>query len=1279
MVACIFTALLTACTNKVATSSGTVRITMPTTAQLQSLASSSSTKALASKTNWGVTDPAAIAEINCFVIMYQGTEAANRRNSCTTTTGTVVSSPGLWFGGYSPGASTQITVPPGPSRIISIAGFKASTSDVCANITKTLDPTKFSAPFLLGSVTTDLSDGANNLSIEISLASALKFDTCTGPDFDGVKTSPSAPTSTVVKWVTMPSGGISNSTWATSGSLAIVDVNGNVVTQGPDASAVLTIALQHGTGALSGTNAGPFTVTALNGVADLTSLGLKLDSSGSDKVLSASKQNTSSSGGSPSVVGLSSQFAISSGVATDFVATLASTSPAGISTNLVVKILDASGSQVSNFTGTVTINSSDSQAILPTAYTFTAADAGQKTLPLLFKTSGAQSINIAVTALTTQNKSLLVVAGAATAITFTNQPTSFQQASLIPVISITATDAFGNLASAISVPVTLSLGYDANDSGTSIVNGSTINTISGVATFPNVGLNQFGNGYTLLASAPGVTSINSTEFNSVRALALIPSATSITVNMQSILSVVGGVGPYVFAVTSGTGSVTQSGVFQSSALGGATITVTDQSSNLSTSAYVATVIPSIYDSVAPGQLHGCGVTQTGFLRCWGANASGQLGNGTLLNSPTVVTIDPTTTYSSVVSGPMHSCAITSAHVLKCWGSNTSGQVGLPVSSAVTTPTIIDAGSLYSQVSLGQGHTCGLLTNGSIKCWGNNSSGQVGINSSSGTITTPTLVGTGYSFVSAGGSHTCAVKASSNELFCWGDNSEGQLGIGNTTNQLVPTDVGLQVTSLAAGTEHTCAINSSNALFCWGDNSYYELGNNSMVGSTTPLNIASGYSDVYSGFEASCAKSTSGGYYCWGYNGTGAISASGSFYINTPTLLSTNINLLFMGTGITCGTTFGSPAASCWGSNANGQTGNQTAFFNFSPLISSPGQNYKSVRTSTDYSLGITTAGELRGWGSLPGIGDSESVALSTGGNVVTKAASGANFFCYITSAGVLNCLGANDSGQLGNGSTTYSSSSVVADPGVAYSDLSLGYTSYYGCGITVAGVLKCWGANTYGQLGDGTTTNRLSPVTIDAGTSYYKVVTGTQSTCGITTSGQLKCWGSNTFGQLGDGTTTSRLAPALISAGQQFMDVAVGDAHSCAIGNDYKMYCWGLNSLGSLGDGTKVSHITPAIVTGTNSYKAVSASGYGTCAIAKNGDLKCWGTQSSFPLLATNTTQPTIFDAGTGYKTISVGLYRYCGVTNIGIAKCFGNFQGHSGSLGVELPYSIAPLATYLP
>lgn len=220
------------------------------------------------------------------------------------------------------------------------------------------------------------------------------------------------------------------------------------------------------------------------------------------------------------------------------------------------------------------------------------------------------------------------------------------------------------------------------------------------------------------------------------------------------------------------------------------------------------------------------------------------------------------------------------------------------------------------------------------------------------------------------------------------------------------------------------------------------------------------------------------------------------------------------------------------------------------------------------------------------------------------------------------CWGDNTNGQLGNGSTTASLPPVPIGGGIPWTQLSA--KSSHTCGVDAGSNGYCWGANTNGQLGDGTTTQRLNPMALPGGSVWQKIVTGISHSCGLRTSGTIMCWGSNTYGQLGDNTTTQRLTPTSIMNGGPFIDIAAGNFATCAVTSSQNVVCWGRGDNGELGNGTisPTNNPMPAQVSiSVSNYVKVTMGLNFTCALRSAGGMvDCWGNGTNGQLGDGNST-----------------------------------------------------------
>ena len=346
--------------------------------------------------------------------------------------------------------------------------------------------------------------------------------------------------------------------------------------------------------------------------------------------------------------------------------------------------------------------------------------------------------------------------------------------------------------------------------------------------------------------------------------------------------------------------------------------------------------------IAAGSNHTCAVTTDGAAMCWGLNNRGQLGGKSNASSLTPVAVTSLSSGVKNISvGSYHSCAITTAGAPLCWGGNSSGQLGNNSTTDSSMPVAITGlnGGVVS-ISTGYDHTCAITTAGAAKCWGHNGYGQLGNNSTKKSSTPVAVAGlsSGVASISAGHNHTCAITTAG-AAKCWGYNHYGQLGNNSKNISSIPVTVtGLSsgVASISAGSNRSCVITTTGAAKCWGYNVYGTLGNNSTTNSSTPVpvvGLSSGAASISTGTFHTCAITTTGAAKCWGYNAQGQLGNNSAANSPTPVEvagLSSGVSSISAGSYHTCAVTTGG-AARCWGYNNNGQLGNNSATNSSTPV------------------------------------------------------------------------------------------------------------------------------------------------------------------------------------------------------------------------------------------------------------------------------------------------------------------------------------------------------------
>lgn len=534
--------------------------------------------------------------------------------------------------------------------------------------------------------------------------------------------------------------------------------------------------------------------------------------------------------------------------------------------------------------------------------------------------------------------------------------------------------------------------------------------------------------------------------------------------------------------------------------------------------------------VSTGQYHSCAVAGDGTVRCWGSNTFGQLGTGSQgQESPTPVQVQGLSDAVQVAAGSNFACALTKAGAVSCWGANTSGQLGNGTKKASPAPVAVkglDQG--VAGIAAGNQVACARLVDGTARCWGSNAHGQLGDGAVADSNEPHTVVGLkDVTSISAGagvGGHACAVTADG-VAHCWGANAAGQLGNTTSTNVPAPAAVqgdGMGATKAVAGKDGSCGVTDKGAAVCWGTNTDGQLGTGTPGGSAVPVpvkGLTAGVTAIDAGSPTGkerCAVQQ-GKVLCWG-TPAGSSSSLGNGTTRpsaTPVEVSSvsDVRSVSVGTSHACALDT-SEKVWCWGGNLNGQVGDGSTTTRTTAVpVTGITDPVVTISAGNTFTCAVTKPGAVWCWGSYPGAAPSSPTPVQIPGIArAARVSGGTASACVVVDSGQVRCWGANLAGELGDG-TRNASDAPVAVSGISNA-IEVDMGQLHACAVLDGGTVRCWGQGIQGQLGDGKAKASPTPVDVTGLEGATAVSTGNDHTCAVTPAGAT-CWGDDTDGEVG--------------------------------------------------------------------------------------------------------------------------------------------------------------------
>lgn len=664
--------------------------------------------------------------------------------------------------------------------------------------------------------------------------------------------------------------------------------------------------------------------------------------------------------------------------------------------------------------------------------------------------------------------------------------------------------------------------------------------------------------------------------------------------------------------------------------------------------------------------HTCARAKGGKVRCWGRGAHGQIGHGKNSDALVPETVVALPAVARLTAARDRVCALGSDRKVRCWGRNDQGQLGDGSTQDKAGPTVVVGVDDAVDLAACGTSTCALDGEGAIRCWG----GQLAASTIAGDddawhpTTLPLPAGAAARLV---GGHCAIAKVGA--LWCWahpvghpGDLAAKAVEVSGLADALV----------VARSGAAACAIDGAGGVHCWGDNTFGQLGDGSRKARATPAPVP-GLVDaetLVAGDGFFCAGLANGAVRCWGRNQWAQLGDGTTTDRAAPVTVQglSGVRALASGDDHVCAAS--GAKVRCWGSNLDGRLGQ-----------GSSGQD--PVRTPSR-TVGIQFAKSITAGGSQTcAIGGGQVWCWGHGTHLPTalaelagavEVAAGEHHVCAVMDDGSVRCLGANGSGQVGNGSIGGSQLAASTVAGLSGA-VGIAAGGAHSCAITGSGEVWCWGAGASGQLGQGGTSSAAAPVKVVDVTGAVALALGDAHSCALLGNGSVSCWGAGESGELGHRPgQSSGGGPAKVPGVPPAKTISAAKRHTCVVSQGGEVWCWGFNSDGQLGNVPGSNRVPPGRVAGVTGAVDVTAGAWHGCALRAGGTLSCWGdngygqlgngqtADAASPVEVPGLSDVTAADAGGGHQ---------CAIRADGSVWCWG--LNVAGSVGDGSAFSTVP------